>query len=360
MNRLLLLLCFATSVLYGQDCSDVNWENISDPGPYNIDRIQEMDGLRDGPDYDGASIYYPTNASGELPAIVIVPGFLSQPSTVIDWGPFYASHGIIAMIIGTNALSELPEDRAFALIDALETLRQENTRQSSPLEGKIDTSSMAVSGWSMGGGGAQRAAVLDNSIKAVIALCPWLTQPELDHEAPVLIFGGQLDAVAPPNAHADEHYLLTPATTEKLQFTVRNGGHQVANNPEGGNGDVGKMAISWLKYYLSDDSCYCPLLLEEPESAFRYETNVVCGNVTSTHTIPTPATYTIYPNPASTSFTISTESDDALTYELYTALGQRLSSGTLRSSKQEIDVSTLPANLYFLKIGQEVIKVQIY
>ena len=80
-------------------------------------------------------------------------------------------------------------------MDALETLREENTRNASPLLGAIDEDKFAVSGWSMGGGGAQRAAVLDNSIKGVVALCPWLPSPDLDHDSAVVIFSGQDDTV---------------------------------------------------------------------------------------------------------------------------------------------------------------------
>lgn len=131
-------------------------------------------------------------------------------------GPFYASHGIVTIIIGTNSPFDFPEERAAALLDALETMRQENTRSTSPLENQLDVDKFAISGWSMGGGGAQRAAVLDNTIKSVVALCPWLPSPSLDHDSPVLIFSGENDPTAPPAQHADLHYAATPNTTIKF------------------------------------------------------------------------------------------------------------------------------------------------
>ena len=76
------------------------------------------------------------------------------------------------MTIGTNSLTDFPSVRANALIDGMETIRQENSRQSSPLYQKIDTNNIAVGGWSMGGGGAQLAAKMDPRIKAVLAITP--------------------------------------------------------------------------------------------------------------------------------------------------------------------------------------------
>jgi dienelactone hydrolase len=355
---LILILSFST-IVFGQDCPVISWDSLIYFGPFEVATLEEDDGLRNGSEYDGATIYYPVNAPAGLPAIAIVPGFLAGPSSVADWGPFYASHGIVTMIIGTNSLSDNPAERALGLTDALETLRQENNRPLSPLVEKIDTSRLAVSGWSMGGGGAQLAAVLDNSIKAVIALCPWLPDPELDHDVPVLIFGGQLDAVAPPNSHANQHYQATPAGTDKLRYIVRNGGHQVANDPNGGDRDVGRMALSWLRYYLLDDPCYCPLLLEEPESAFSYETNITCVNVTATSAVMPQADIRVYPNPALTSITVELGTFEPVTYELFSILGESVGRGIINAPTQIIDITALAPNLYFLKIGQQIIKVQV-
>ena len=50
----------------------------------------------------------------------------------------------------------------------------------------------------MGGGGSQRAAVIDKTIAAVVSLCPYLNNPKLNHQSPLLIFSGENDAIAPP------------------------------------------------------------------------------------------------------------------------------------------------------------------
>ena len=219
-----LVALLTTNSLFAQ-CKDVTVQSLTNPGPFNIATLTETDGIRNGPDYQGATIYYPTNATPPYASIAMVPGFTAEPSSIEEWGPFYASHGIVTIIIGTNSPFDFPEARARALLDALETLRQENVRVGSPLDGDLEVTKFAVSGWSMGGGGAQRAAVLDPSIKGVVALCPWLPDATLNHESPVLIFSGQNDPTAPPAQHANQHYTATPNTTDKLLFEIENGNH---------------------------------------------------------------------------------------------------------------------------------------
>jgi dienelactone hydrolase len=280
---LFICLSICSSFCFAQTCNSLTLDSITNPGVYNIASITESDGIRNGPDYFGATIYYPIDATAPFPSIVIVPGYTALQFSIQSWGPFLASHGIVTMTIGTNNVLENPISRKDALLDAMITLRGENTRANSPLIGNIDLEKMAVGGWSMGGGGAQLAAVVDPSIKAVLALCPWLSTlstPNLNHSAPVLIFSAELDAIAPPAFHADIHYNNTPVTTNKLIYEINNAGHTVANSPTGAQGSVGKIGLSWLKYHLIGDDCYCPLFLDTPSTASDYMTNVVCPTIT--------------------------------------------------------------------------------
>lgn len=354
-----LLLSFSissfTNPIFAQ-CEDVTVESLTNPGPYEIATLTEADGIRNGPDYLDATIYYPTNATPPFASIAIVPGFVSLPSSVEEWGPFYASHGIVTIIIGTNSLFDLPETRALALLDALETIKQENTRTNSPLEGSLNLNQLAVSGWSMGGGGAQRAAVLDSSIAGVIALCPYLNSPSLNHDSPVLIFSGQNDTVAPPLLHANIHYNATPNTTNKVLFEVANGDHSVANTPNGGNGAVGKIALSWLKQYVEENNCYCPLLtdnlLQNPPAASKLELNFEC-ELLGVNNQELVIGY--YPNPTKNVINLRIEKD--VSYELFSVVGQRVLSGKLQGQNKQIDVSKLPAGIYYLHIEGQVIKL---
>ena len=353
---LFLATSFTPNILFAQ-CGDVTIESLTNPGPYEVATLTEADGIRNGPDYAGATVYYPTNATPPFASIAIVPGFTAAPSSVAEWGPFYASHGIVTIIIGTNSPLDFPEQRAAALLDALETMRQENTRNTSPLENNLDVDKFAVSGWSMGGGGAQRAAVLDNTIKGVVALCPWLPNPSLNHDSPVLIFSGQNDPTAPPAQHADLHYAATPETTNKLLFEVENGNHSVANTPNGGNGAVGKIALSWLKLYLDDNDCYCPLLTDEllvnPPAASKvlssFECELILGIAENNYDV------SIYPNPTNGFVNVSVTG--AVHFEVYSALGQRLLTGELTQNEKQIDFSNFEKGIYYVRIENESIKI---
>lgn len=276
-----------SNVLLAQ-CEHVSNYSALEIGPYNVESISEEDGMRNGPDYSGATLYYPENALLPLPSIILVPGYLTLESTIQNWGPFFASHGIVTMTIGTNSIFDQPEDRKDALLDALITIKDENTRVNSPLYNSIDTNRFALGGWSMGGGGAQLAAVEDtsSSIKAIVAMCPWLntltlSSSDLDHDSPVLIFSGQIDVISPPGVHANVHYNFTPENTDKLIYEIAFASHLVANGPEGGDGEVGRIALSWLKKFLIEDDCYCPLLLDSPNNASYYMTNVECEQLSS-------------------------------------------------------------------------------
>jgi dienelactone hydrolase len=353
---LLTLISFLSTSVAVAQCEGVTVESLTNPGPFAVDTLTEADGIRNGPDYLGATIYYPTNATPPYASIAIVPGFSALPSSVEEWGPFYASHGIVTIIIGTNSIFDFPEARAVALIDALETMKQENIRVSSPLEGDLNVDQLAVSGWSMGGGGAQRAAVLDNTIAGVVALCPYLNSPQLDHQSPVLIFSGEDDTVAPPAQHADVHYNVTPETTDKVLFEVANGNHSVANTPNGGGGAVGRIALSWLKLYVEENDCYCPLLTDDlllnPPAASKVEQDFECellGVNTEKLTIG------LYPNP--TQNIVNIEILEDAHYELISTLGQRLLEGDLSGNNKQIDLSPFPAGIYYLYVEGQISKL---
>lgn len=355
-HSLFLFISLLASSALNAQCENVTLENLTNPGPYEIATLTEADGIRNGPDYAGATIYYPTNGTGPYASIAMVPGFTALPSSIEEWGPFYASHGIVTIIIGTNSLVDLPEARANALLDALETIKQENTRNASPLEGALNTNQLAVSGMSMGGGGAQRAAVLDNSISAVVALCPYLNSPALNHDVPLLIFSGEEDLVAPPSEHANVHYNSTPNSTDKLLFEVANGNHFVANSPSGSEGVIGQVALSWLKLQLEEKECYCPLLtnnlLLNPPAASNVLQNFECEALGIN---PTAQAIRYYPNP--TKNTVTFNITEKILFELFSPLGQSLLKNELTPANNQIDVSAFPTGIYYLRIKNKTMKL---
>jgi predicted esterase len=253
---------------------------ITNPGPFSVSNIDESSGIRNGLDYDGATIYYPDNGN-YLSSIVIVPGFMNTELTVQNWGPFLASYGIVTMTIGTNALIDSEFQRRDALIDAIISLKDEHNRSLSPLFGRLNTSSISVGGFSKGGGGAQLVASLDSSIKAIVALYPFIDNPiasDFDHDIPTLIISGELDVFAPPALHADIHYDFIPNSTKKLKYELAFGTHDALSGPYGGLNQVGEKVLSFLGLYLEDDSCYCPLLDITPSLSSQYITNISCSS----------------------------------------------------------------------------------
>jgi predicted esterase len=282
-NISILLIIFFPLSLLSQNCDSLLLESITNPGPYSVNDFVESSGIRNGPDYSGSTIYYPVNNNGNYASIVLVPGYMNNESTIQNWGPFLSSHGIITMTIGANSLFDTHIQRKDALLDAIVSLKNENNRLASPLYAKLDTTTIAVGGFSKGGGGAQLAAVDAPDLKAIVALYPWLDNPsqsDLNHNIPVIIVSGQLDVIAPPSSHADVHYNYTPNTTNKLKYEVEFASHDAFSGPTGGNGEVGKRVFSWLQTYLLGDSCYCPLLLSPAITSSEYITNIVCDNIT--------------------------------------------------------------------------------
>lgn len=282
-----LFLFFSPCLLFGQaisNCNSVTISSATNIGNYSTDFYLESEGIRDGAYYSGSTVYHPLNSPALLPAIIIIPGYANPELSIQAWGPFLASHGIICMTIGTNSLFDEVYERKTALQDALISLKEEGGRGGSPLFNLLDTNLIALGGWSMGGGGAQLAAAENPNIKAVLAFCPWIdpinvSSVLLNHNTPTLFFSGQVDVVAPPAFHADVQYNATPSSTNKLLYEVFAGGHTVANSPSGGFGEVGRIGLSWLKKYLANDSCYCPLLLSVPNTASNYITNINCSEL---------------------------------------------------------------------------------
>jgi dienelactone hydrolase len=354
----LLLLPFISFCQTNSDCSDVTISSAIVNGSYIVSSYLESDGIRDGNDYYGSTVYYPENTSGLLPSIIIIPGYANPELSIQAWGSFLASHGIVCMTIGTNSIWDEVIDRKEALQDALISLKAENNRTNSSLFNKLDTNLIALGGWSMGGGGAQLVAAEDDNIKAVLAFCPWIdpsvvSPALLNHSSPILIFSGQIDVVAPPGTHADIQYNLTPTSTKKLKYEVFGGGHTIANTPLGGFGEVGRMGLSWLKKYLVNDSCYCPLLLDIPTTASDYETNTDCSAPTGM--VDYINYLIVYPNPASSTITLKGVLAKNNLYQIISIDGKVLKSEVLKTTK--IDVSFLKKGIYFLEYRNHKMKI---
>ena len=283
MLRVFLIFLILPFNSYSFSCDSISLSSITNPGPYTVITIDESSGIRNGIYYSGSTIYYPSNGNN-LSSIVLVPGFMNTEFTIQNWGPFFASYGIVTMTIGTNALTDNEFDRRDALQDAIVSLKEENVRSLSPLFGRLNLNSISVGGFSKGGGGAQLLAKIDSSLKAVISLYPFIENPvalDFIHDIPTLIVSGQLDIIAPPSLHADIHYDFIPSSTSKLKFEVALGSHDPLLGPSGANGEVGERVLSWLAYFMLNDNCYCPLITISSIFSSQYIFNVNCNSLSN-------------------------------------------------------------------------------
>ena len=329
LTRVITIIFFFAELLVS-DCIDLNYdqciqyagfcewnqetsqcENIGggggeiEYGPYQYQYLTESDGIRISSFYNGALLYYPQGAPIPYHTIVLIDAFGDEYG-LEGWAQFYASHGYVAISIGNfdRRSRDLSsnwdyEDRAIALIDAVETVKYEQHRNLSPLYGLIDTTSFAVSGYSTSGGGAHAAVTMESTLKTAVLLnpaaafldslnCPietayyCLREEHLNHETPVLIFAGEneLDGLV---SDSDSTYLgmwalvqynYIPETTDKSYFESAGQGHGSSTYPVG---PVADYSLAWLNYYLRGENSSCDYLIQEPENVSEFITTLECS-----------------------------------------------------------------------------------
>ena len=271
-----------------------------DYGPFDFSYLTESDGIRNGPDYMNGLLYYPTSTNSPLKSIIFTPGWGGESTSMTGWAEYFASYGFIAMAIGPNDVeNDNHEMRAEGLIDAIETIKQENERTNSPLNGIVDPDRFIVAGYSMGGGASQVALVLDHpyvdeSIVGAVALnptvifedcdlcpdnqyCICLVPEFLEHNKPTLIVAGQNevdDLPAYEGLLGQDIYENTPQSTLKILYEIEYGGHGAA---EASAGLVHEKMLEWMNYLLLDNMSYCDSLIMMPENASQYLTTLECG-----------------------------------------------------------------------------------
>ena len=246
-------------------------------GPFLFDSLTEQDGLRNGPDYSEAILYYPLDAISPLPVVILVPGFTNSISAIDDWGTYLASYGYATFLVNVNSFFEPPSSRAAAILDAIVTIRIENERLSSPLFQSLNINDFTVGGYSMGGGGAQIAAQQDSSIKSVIALAAWLDNPAItvNNNTPVIFISGEFDNVAPNDYHTNVFYNNTPETTDKLLYEISGAFHSTVTSPYNDQ-EMGLKITFWIEKYILIDFDNCDSLITQPSTASEFFTNIEC------------------------------------------------------------------------------------
>ena len=281
------------------ECQDIGGDGDIEYGPYEFSFITQSDGMRDGPAYADATLYYPIGAQTPITSIIIGAGWDGSGEDMWEWAHLFSSHGFIAATIDYNdPVNESHQERAVAMLDLIETVKQENTRAESPVFDQINTNEFAATGYSISGGGVQLAAVLDSTLDAVIALnptiivedcdgcadyeyCICLLPEHLDHNVPVLIISGENEIDELPDYEGllgSDQYMNTPETTIKMLYEVAYGDHGSANPALE---LVRDKAVNWVKYHLMDSTDLCNQLLHEPDDASQFLTTLECMTLPS-------------------------------------------------------------------------------
>jgi dienelactone hydrolase len=228
--------------------------------------------------YGGGTIWYPTDATPPFGAVAVCPGFVSAQSSIESWGPFLASHGIVVITIDTLTPLDVVDQRAEELMDALESIKSENSRSGSPLNNKIDTKRLGVMGWSMGGGGSWLAASAHPELRTAVTfaahIATALNQDVTTNRVPTLMFAGSTDTLILGGGMSQPVYDQIPESTPKMVWEVAGAGHDVANSPSGTGGAIGRYGLSWQKVFLEGDMRYRKFLLEMPPSSSYFKSNV--------------------------------------------------------------------------------------
>lgn len=213
--------------------------------------------------FGGGTIYYPSNASQELAAIAVAPGFTNYQSAIQWWGPLLASHGYVVITIDTNGRFDNPSSRSLQLDAALSHLISQGKNSSSPISGLVDENRLATMGFSMGGGGSLISASR-NRLSAAVPLAPWNSGGNDFNQigVPTLIMACENDSTANVSSHASPFYNTIPNSTDKAYMEITNGPHNCANGNNGNGNDalLSTYGVSWMKRFLDKDHRYAQFL----------------------------------------------------------------------------------------------------
>ena len=235
--------------------------NTEQMGPYAFERY--TDGL-DNPAYSSSIMYYPTDAEPPFAAVVFAPGFLATKEMYTEFlGPLLASHGIAILLTTPTTTGDQPAARGRDLEAAVEQIATENTRNGSPLFGKLASDRVCVSGHSMGGGGSLFAATaLGDSLRCAVPLQPYQPFGSFSRvSAPTLFLVAANDTIAANSSNSVVHYRSIPDGVDKYYVEVANASHTMSMPQRGSHYDVqSKYMIAFYKAYLEDDDRYLEIL----------------------------------------------------------------------------------------------------
>lgn len=238
-------------------------------GSFAISRV-DVSGFGQG--YNNVTVCYPNDTSqGTFGGVVVIPGFFSFKAQMMWACDKLASHGFVVTVLETNGLFDFPgarADQAQAVVRHLS-----GTGAPAAVRQRLDTSRWAVTGWSMGGGGALEAGVRNNpQLQAVVGFQPWDIFTFNAQRVPSLIVGVSDDFVAGVGSHSEPFYNAI-SQAEKYYVEISSGGHFVGSSD---NAIQSSATITWLKRWVDNDTRYDQFLCPAPQVAGITEIRQTC------------------------------------------------------------------------------------
>ncbi len=239
-------------------------DSPEEKGPYPVKSYTE--GLDDSA-YSSAIIYYPAsepkNGRKTFPATTLSGGYGNTKEQMVWIAEHLASHGIIVQIFTpTTAMSTDPTIWSTGHLGSIKKMKSEAENDSSPINGLVDTESMGIMGFSMGGAGTILASnANDKSVKAAIALCPYQPKP-LTSGVSMLFVTGTADVVAVP-ANVEKAYNSSESDAPKALLNLTGMTHQGITGNGSYKRQLSRYLTTWYKVYLSSNLGYHTYLAGE-------------------------------------------------------------------------------------------------
>lgn len=247
--------------------------NVAVGGPYTVATYST--GLENN-EYSAVRAYYPTNARAPFAAVVFAPDTLLTQEDYSWYGNMLASHGIVAVTFTPTNTGSNATARATDITAALTELRAEQTRQGSPLVGKLDLTRLGVMGHGYGGAAALRVAnAQGTALRAVVPLQSWETGVTFPNvKASSLFLAAEDDLAAAVSTNAYAHYTSIPAPPRKIFGELDSAGHLVSTDFSVAAERTlqTRHVLSFLKIHLEDDTRYETYVtgLEHDKDASRF------------------------------------------------------------------------------------------
>lgn len=233
--------------------------SYSGNGPYSYNKY-ELSGTRlvTG----DATVYYPNDSLAKPPfsSIVYCPPYTGTQTMLKAWGPFFASHGIVLVVFDTLTIYDTVESRATQQRRIIDKLKQENSRSSSPLYGKLDTNRVGAMGWSMGGGATWINSAEYPGLTTAMTLAGHnissanRNSKGSNTNCPTLIMCGELDDTYLGGiGQSLGVYTKIPNGIPKILYEILSAGHFAWSTPTAASDHAAEIALAFQKTYLDGD-----------------------------------------------------------------------------------------------------------